>query len=1406
MRKPKTTKPKTKNAGRRSARKSATLKNAPSKKARHKTASTKATPSKKALRVKARSHGPSSKTRKTNARKTTKAQATRKIRKSPGTSRSQRKGSRRPKTSAVTKRFEDPTERSERDEESFVVAALKSRGFKTHQDVGVPRGRADIYARRGDESIVIEMKKRSAFTSRELRVTARAQAGRYAKHIRPDYIGISDGRRLMLRYKGRYCTHQLSEDAILPTGGGASCPLDLGADYYTYRDFPRRQRAGYKSKQQGIITREPLVDITSLLKDEAVDLVLIAGEPGAGKTTYAWQLAESDDWDPLWLDSSLTDNNPIETLREAMKTLTGFTGDLAPFLRMLALFRKKPRQKPTGIVADAVDEWERVQQTLPILLRFAKSLKYKLLVVGRPQTIDLLINDDKTFQGFSFKRFDLPTFTDQEWKQAEAQHVKAFNLRSNFVGHAEAMSRLPEMMALIAEAYENEAVDPNLTEPVLYEKYLSRKAARIALRTKRTDANIAHAILEVANVMLAADRVSLPYGRAYEASNVTDELIKEGLLRSDGKGRTPYVRFRFGRVRDNILSDKSFDALFGKPIVGRSALTFAALTNEDTRFAFIVRTLAENDLEAASLVREHGWWRELAKVPPTAIKRPILMLAYAREALHQYPELLALAGADPAGLRLASIHRVGETPIPQWKAWLASATDEEQLHQVADLTLALMRSYNLSTEDAIEAIDILRSRLFQDRLLSREGHSFWPLVGEVTKKLSVRDARLLLRRTLPSHALVNSSITMMRAFYPGMDHPNEMMTVVSELRERSTPTSFEAWASSTLLAACMTEWPGFRGFEYVGHGSDIAWLVQTTVPALAQILSSDTAKATRLLKNYRISTHHPVFRLRAYIRTAPIAALEQLPRLLLSWRSLRRSGLPSLGDTIDSRASDSPSIAEQGLNDALRHYGQPINEIQTIAFHKRLARRNARAMQQALAFVSRPDFKVHDMFRTNFFAHLDWAKRRPVAAATLLAAALRNGYDITDLIDSRGYASILLLAYTNTRVRRVLKDVLGINNALAELFHSAPKDARAALAEDLYEKADEHARRAIVRWSHELPRAVAARLLRRALVDDSLMPEEQSTDADVDKEVLSGGFHQDVWFALVMCSQGKDNNFFRQLNLNLLEYAQRFSAPVAVAATLPALHRYAYEFREDLTLVHAVMTYLFDMAKEDRPNLREYVSKIICNFYGVMSPELRDRFFVDFKQTTIAATWALGFAVQNPSDDKSQQRALAFAREGPHRSAMAFQIYQTAGKDEHQLSATELTVIDVLLEHPDEKTLEHLSFAASEYSQAHPADATRLLLRIVHRATEIDAKLYTSYLMQQDWSTTPLTELEEVVDAVVAFKPSSYFILEVVTAGLSQQTKPEDLDRVSAAFEKLVSIYDFVGEALRKWRGQVATE
>jgi hypothetical protein len=1311
---------------------------------------------------------------------------------------------------------------SERDAEHRVVAALEQRGFSVKQDFpvagagrkvrGAGVGRVDIFAQRGDVRLVVEMKRPDEFRTAAQRGRAVVQANRYADRMGPLYVATSDGDTLVLEHGGERHVHQLVGGVLLEASAARS-PLDVGADYAVFAEFPRLQREPYVSKTEATVERDAIFDLEAFLAGDGCDAVLVAGEAGAGKTTYAQQLASHAGWDPVWLDGGTIDD-PRDALERAVRDDNGFTGDVRAFLSTLQGYRRRDEQAPCGIVIDALDEWPTAQRHLPDLLAFAKDLSLKVVVFGRSRSVDALLENERLARGLVVRREELHAFSDDERERAEATYVERYDLRSGFCGRAKEMSRLPEMMGMISAAYAGEAVNPDLTESELYERYRAKKCADVARRTGTDPAIVQSEIDTVARTMLQADAIALPIADVVGTAAHLDGLLSSGVLRNEGGSRNARVRFRFGRIRDDALAASGVEELFASAIVGRSALDYASATDASIRRAYFALAVREDVLGALFLARETGWWRDFAAVVPSDIspRERSLVLGYAGANLADVPELLDRFAEEPHAARLAYYRNV-DVSKDTWRGWVDSANTTDAIHDVVALTRRLLTEEKIGLDDAMTAVKTVRPRLLGDRGFTNEGHTFWPLVGAICDRLDVVDARRFLRAIIPTFAVAHSSGgAPMGSHYHGVTYSADMLKCVEAVRVRSSAGAFEAWASAFLLRAYATEWReyDFDGREITGSSSvmgrydDNGWVLDAVLPA-TQALVAKGCRMSERLKRYRISRLHPAFRLRAMILAAPIAELERLAPVTLRWRRDRDTGIPALADALDARAPESHLLRLQSLDDALERFGMPISAAQSDEFHKRLASGDRCAARQAERFVADPRFHGVDAFNVEFFKRLDWAQRRPLLAAKLVRIAILSGYGRFLLGMQRGYGDVMRLAASRPRVRRILADVPGITDEIAMSLRTLPKPLRARVGPPLYDQVGLKAKREIVHWSHELRRPAALLLLRRALTDDCSVAEECSGDEELAHgAVPNGTLHDEVWSTIARCHRQWPKRWFRDLGVDLLELAARFQSPVGVAATVPAIAGYAFEMQRHRPTMERVIGFLFDAALKGGPNLRELVGSTLARMYGIMTGPQRSRFFNEFAQTETVALGALQLARNHLDDAGALDRALAHARSSPHRPAIAGTIWRGIKGAENGLTPVDRAIVEELVAHADEATVREVAHVATSLSRSEPILATELLLRIVARALAIRVQLWTLFEMEYDWRTVSVRQLDDLVASAVENGNAGFVEVDVIARGLASHTAGSDSRTVQDAFERLSRRYEGARELFTQWRRNTA--
>ncbi len=1311
---------------------------------------------------------------------------------------------------------------SERDAQQRVAAALQQRGFTVRQDVPVPGagrkkpglgiGRVDIFAERGDIRLIVEMKRPDRFRTDGQRGKARDQARRYADNASPLFVATSDGDTLVLEHGGQRYIHQIVGGLLLAPDDRES-PLDLGADYRMFMAFPALQRLGYVSQADATIVREPIFDLREFVASLECEAILVAGEAGAGKTTYARQLAAATEWDPLWLDGGAIDD-PREEIERVIKDVTGFTGGLCTFLETLQSYRKRDCRPPCAIIVDALDEWPSAQRHLPGFIKFAGGLGIKVVCFGRGRSVESLLQNERLASN-TIRRSDLLQFTDDERDRAEREYVRLHDLRSGFLGRAKEMARLPEMMAMISEAYTGEAVNPDLTERELYDRYRRKKSGDVARRANTEPERIQTEIDAVALATLDADSVVLPFAAADADAANLDGLLLSGVLRKEGAQRNARVRFRFGRIRDDALANQPVADLFARPIVGHSALEYAAATDLAVRSEYLRLAVADNVLNALFLTRETGWWNEFADAVPADIapRERSLVLGYAGHHLADVPQLLVKLADDRYAPRYA-FHRGITVSRQMWRVWLDRATDRETLHDVLALTRRMFTDGTISLSDAIAAVNLAQERVIGKHGFEDEGHTFWPLVREICERLDIVAARAFLRKTIPTFAIANSSGGQFGGtHYRGVSYAQDMLKCLDSVRSRSSSTAFEAWASATLLRAYVIEWKkcGFGGREIAGSASmmgrysDNGWALDTVIPAM-QTIASTGRDFSRRMRKYETSLLHPAFRLRAMILASPIAELEAMPETTVRWRRDRSTGIPSLAEALDARAAESASMREQSLEDALDRFGMPLSAAQADAFHERLASGNRLAAKQAERFLADPQFRAQDLFNVEFFGRMKWAKRKPLLAAKLLRIAILSGYDRLMLSMQGAYGEIVRLAATRPRMHRILADVPGIEDDLASSLRTMPAATRARLTEGFYDAAGPKGRREIIRWIHEVPREVALRILRRALEEDAATAEVWGDARDLEHDrVPTETCHDDVWFGIVMCQQRWPKNWFGDLSVDLLERARKFESPVAIAATVRPISKYVVEIQNDRAAMERAIEFLLDAGTKGGDNLRDVASGTLSGLYPGMTTAQRERFFVGYDLTDTVATASMYIARGKPDDAAAVERALAHARSNPKRSQIAGTIWREIHGRQRTLTPVDDAIIDELVAHADEPTARELAHVASSLSKSDPPNATLLLLRVVRRTLVIGAQLFQPYEMEYDWSDVQTEDLLAAASSATAGIAGPVEV-EIVATGLASRTGGDETAAIKRAFDGLSAQYDVAREQFTRWRRHTATE
>jgi hypothetical protein len=1141
-----------------------------------------------------------------------------------------------------------------------------------------------------------------------------------------------------------------------------------------------------------------LFELECLLAEETPHIIFITGESGVGKSTYVYELID-DRFDPIWLDCALIDD-ACDALATVVRS-TGYTGDLSTFLATLQAYAGRDGWARPAIVLDALDEWSQIRPRLRRLIDVAAEAGLKIIIIGRPQPVELLLSDERLLAGVVHARYNLGCFNEDERARAEDAYRAAFDLQSVFSGRALELSRLPAMMAAISETYEGSVVNPDLTEPNLYIDYRAKKALSIARKESVSIDRVESQIQTLASRMLELDAVSLSFRDAEDAAPLLESFISEGLLLRDMSGRHVRVRFRFGRFRDDALASSSapFAELFEAVVVGRSALIYAAGTDKQRRLELLAASITESPFEGVILARDFDWWDELADVLPESLteRQRLMVLVNVGRSLAKYPRLLNRLGVDAQVARFAAIH--GATVSREtWRAWLADLEDLDIVASLCQITLRMLCENSLTLGEAAEFAEICRGRYARTGRFSNDSDHFWSLVQEICKRLPGFRARRFLRDILPTFPLVHSTAgNHMGSFYHGLDHAHGMLEAVGELRRRLSPRAFEAWASSTLLQAYSREyrqWGDFRGTEMSGSERDNGWVADVIVPAMREALLSD-GLAPRL-KSYRISRLHPAFRLRAMIASSPIKILEAIPDTMMAWRRMPNTGIPSLSEALEQRSAEAALIPEQGLDDAMERFEHPISAAQSALLHRRIEVGDRKAIAAARRFLNDPQFVQADHFLTKFVEQMDWVNRRPRLAVVFLSLALRAGYPVIFLGLLAGYRTLFDLILRRSKLKHLVSGVPGMNNQLAYALRGSDPRVRRRMALQIYNDAGPEGKRQILFWVHELPLELALTIVRQAFLEDEPTP---STDDDVSDQhsLPHGTFHADLWSTLVYCWQQWRQRWFHLLGHDLVESAQTFSSPADVAATIMPLSHYAVEFRTERAVIDQIIDYVIDRGRTAGPRLRAYIARHTTNLCPAMTALQLENYLAVYADTptAIGIAWSL---VRQRGLPANEARLLAYAETHEDRAQIATSLWREIHSSPRQLSDLETRVVDRLVERANDQVLREIAHLATAVSQVSAASATELLMKVLHRALAVNAPLPEPYQMRYAWGSLPAQTILNLADDVASKADPSWLLIKLAGDALCEAGI--DAARTRNAFERLVNAHEGARDAYSRWR------
>lgn len=599
---------------------------------------------------------------------------------------------------------------------------------------------------------------------------------------------------------------------------------------------------------------------------------------------------------------------------------------------------------------------------------------------------------------------------------------------------------------MVAETYENRShVDPDLTEPALYDGYRERTASKLEAHGRLSRSQFNRAIEGLAFEMLEREHFAIPHDVAASragGASALDLLISQHIIQPTANYALSPVRFRHGQFRNHTITGlaraggilpvvwsaglmRSAAAkapysmnsrMWSISPVGLSAAEYAATHDIPTRNALFAELLAIQPSRAIELAQYKGWWEnlELGLFGHTLTSDVAYLVAHNLGGkVAEYPKLFdAVVRAIPS--HFAFLFSQGTFDSCVSAAWSAIKPYFGQLP--LNDSLSLLRSLVIkdvvSGDEAVGLYDTLPSRE-----VANSGSSFdydymlYALLPIVLERLDGRAARSFFERTASKFAIANSNSgynSDSPAIVLGADQSIYSSANIV-CRKLSAPQSV-AWASRMLIeshvAYLLPYSQAYTGHETVGPGhsqignqysyQDNAWLLKVIVPELKVHLGKMSAAALKSLIGRApqpISALHPTFRIRATVLALPTKNLDGLASELIGLCDVRGS-IPSVADAVATRALESEPLARRYLEWAWKTREMLAQPDEARLLHTLIASRahGAFASDLARSVVSSKHFAQLEPMQLAFFNQLDWASNNRALALELVQLAVDFGF------------------------------------------------------------------------------------------------------------------------------------------------------------------------------------------------------------------------------------------------------------------------------------------------------------------------------------------------------------------------------------------------------------------------------
>jgi hypothetical protein len=536
----------------------------------------------------------------------------------------------------------------------------ESLGEKIKNDV-------DSAARRADKPVGVVF-----FSSQDIPAGQRERARRYARDTHDIALDIYDRRALV----GWLCDkdlHELARQYLrIPGAFLRSDPFErlrlLSQRHAESAGLlPSARAFGQEMQLKDVyVDRDLESDVLNRVEQEQDWFFgLIVGEPGHGKTSVMWSLANklATDYDSFFLQSAVlkSDHNGLEQLG-----LCGGSADLPNAIALSAAIRNR---RPM-LLLDSVDLMLHNDTDTAILLALvegARTSRCSLLISCRPSEGTLLSRAGP-------ERFGLKHYTEEEFRRAVDRHTAVYcpdlirqEEYSRVARLLESVHRWepirdvvlnPLMLRMLFQIYAPEDIShAEINSLALYQRYwhfrvaddrrTSEQGPRQGPDLSRLAENIALAMLEEGITLLGGVPLEREIKRCGLTFHEVEVLVKRGVLARVGDEQVAffhqsffefaaahglYSQFGMEAIKEfRILQESTPDDLFRLPVAEQVLLMMSAGGPMEREFAALemiqwFNSVTVSQQQAAIYVYVHWQWNEPERFDPRFIAKAHLVV------------------------------------------------------------------------------------------------------------------------------------------------------------------------------------------------------------------------------------------------------------------------------------------------------------------------------------------------------------------------------------------------------------------------------------------------------------------------------------------------------------------------------------------------------------------------------------------------------------------------------------------------------------------------------------------------------------------------------------------------------------------------------------------------------------